>query len=173
MSIRLIKAPLAIRFSEDDQHDERFEREYQRLSGVDDDAIGQWLKMAKAKGDTQDTDKVLLQLVIELHRKVDRLEMLLKDETPDRLGLAHSADIDAIGFDHFAFEEPTLHTGVHYYGRIEMPLYPKRDVALYFEALSSTQAKILRMHERDEKDWSSYVTARERILIREMKGNTP
>ena len=76
MSIRLIPAPLDLMFSPCEEN-EAYEREYQQLSGADDDAIGQWLKIAKARGDTQETDSVLLQLIVELHRKIDNLERLI------------------------------------------------------------------------------------------------
>jgi len=39
----------------------------------------------------------------------------------------------------------------------------------FFKAVSPSLAQIVRMHERDEKEWAAYLTARERILIREAK----
>ncbi|MBA1438424.1 MAG: hypothetical protein FAF05_05500, partial [Epsilonproteobacteria bacterium] len=62
-----------------------------------------------------------------------------------------------------------LEVGKIYYGRIEMPVHPKRDVGVFFEAQSPTLAHLVRMHERDEKEWAAYMTARERVMIREMK----
>ena len=169
MALRLIPAPLTILFSEDPDKDPNFEREYQQLSAADDDAIGQWIKLAKAKGDTQETDKILLQLIVELHRKVDHLERLIKKEEPKRLSMSHEADIESIGFEHFELKEPLLTSHHTYYGRISMPVYPKRDVPLFFKALNSKQAQIIKMHERDITEWNAYVTARERIMIRQMK----
>lgn len=75
MSVRLVKAPIDIAFSELEMNKEAYLREYQQLSESDDDPINQWLKLARAKGDTSDTDPVLLNLMVELHRKVDALEM--------------------------------------------------------------------------------------------------
>jgi cytidylate kinase len=60
--------------------------------------------------------------------------------------------------------------GERYYGRIDMPLFPRRDMGVWFRAETDRLARIERVHERDEKEWSGYVAARERILIREMKG---
>lgn len=168
---RLVAAPISIFFSEADVDKKAYEREYQQLSETDDDPISQWLKLAKARGDTRDTDPVLLQLVVELHRKIDSLEMFLKEELPKRLSLITSAKIDSIGFEHFNLSEDMLEVGKLYYGRIEMPVYPKRDVGIFFEAVSSTLAQIVKMHERDEKEWAAYMTARERVLIREAKEN--
>ena len=166
---RLIPAPISILFSEVEINREEYEREYQKLSESDDDPISQWLKLAKARGDTRESDPVILELVVQLHRKIDALEMFLKDEKPKRVSLMCASKIESIGFEFFKLEEELLEEGKLYYGRIEMPVHPKRDVGVFFEAKSNVLAKIERMHERDEKEWSGYMTARERVLIREAR----
>lgn len=168
-SPRLVPAPISIYFSEADLDKEAYEREYQQLSETDDDPISQWLKLAKAHGDTRDSDPVLLELIVELHRKIDALEMFLKDEVPSRISLTNMSKIDAIGFEYFNLEKDDLQENKLYYGRVEMPVYPKRDIGVFFKAQSKSLAKILKIHERDEKEWNAYMTARERILIRESR----
>ena len=169
MEPRLVKAPISLVFSESDTNHEIFEREYHQLSESEDNAINQWLKLAKARGETTDTDPVLLNLVVELHNKIDALEMFLKNEEPVRVSLTAQAQINAIGFEHFSISDELFEVDIKYYGRIEMPVHPKRDIGVFFVAQSSTLAKIIRMHERDEKEWSAYMTARERVLIREAR----
>jgi len=166
---RLVPAPISITFSEADVNLEEYEREFQSLSESDDDPISQWLKLAKARGETAESDPVLLNLLVELHRKVDALEAFLKNEVPKRLSLTQEAEIESIGFEHFKLKEPLLQKGKLYYGRVEMPVHPKRDVGIFFKALSEDLAEITRIHERDEKEWAAYMTARERILIRELR----
>ena len=97
------------------------------------------------------------------------LEMFLKDEHPTRISLTNEANINAIGFEHFSIAESLFTKGTTYYARIAMPVHPKRDVGVFCTALSETLAQFTKMHERDEKEWASYMTARERVLIREMK----
>ncbi|WP_304544554.1 hypothetical protein [Sulfurimonas microaerophilic] len=166
---RLVPAPISISFSEADLDLENYEREFQSLSESDDDPISQWLKLAKARGEASESDPVLLNLLVELHRKVDALEAFLKNETPKRVSLTTQEDIEGIGFEHFKLKQPALEVGKTYYGRIEMPVHPKRDVGVFFKAESPTLAKFTRIHERDEKEWASYMTARERVLIRELR----
>ena len=166
---RLVPAPISLVFSEASSQREFFDREYQQLSDSDDNPINQWLKLAKARGETSETDPVLLQLVVELHNKIDALEMFLKNETPKRVSLTVEAHIDAIGFEYFNLSDELLEEGTEYYGRIEMPVHPKRDVGVFFMAQSKTLAKIVKIHERDEKEWGAYMTARERVLIREAR----
>ncbi len=169
MSPRLVPAPISLVFNEVSIDREAYDREYHQLSESDDNPINKWLKLAKARGDTADTDPVLLNLVVELHNKIDSLERFLKNEEPVRVPLLHEADIDAIGFEHFSIKQALLETGKEYYGRVEMPVHPKRDVGVFFKAESSTLAVFTRIHERDESEWASYMTARERVLIREAR----
>lgn len=169
MEPRLVKAPISLVFSQASFDKDLFEREYQQLSESEDNAINQWLKLAKARGETSDTDPVLLNLVVELHNKIDALEMFLKDEVPVRVSLSAQAEIDSIGFEHFNLADSLLDKDVEYYGRIEMPVHPKRDIGVFFIAESSSLARIIKIHERDDKEWSAYMTARERVLIRESR----
>lgn len=169
MEPRLINAPISLVFSVANVDKELFEREYHQLSESEDNAINQWLKLAKARGETSETDPVLLNLVIELHNKIDALEMFLKNEEPTRVSLTAQAQIDSIGFEYFHLSDSLLDEGVEYYGRIEMPVHPKRDVGVFFTAQDDTLAKITRIHDRDEQEWGAYMTARERVLIREAR----
>ena len=170
MSVRLIAAPISLAFDVLRKDEEGYEREYHSLSESDDDPIGQWLKLAKARGEVAESDPVLLNLIVELHRKIDNIERLIKNETPSRLALGGAGMIESIGYGYFQLKEPLLRPDEKYYGRIEMPVHPKRDVGVFFTAESDRLACITKMHERDEKEWASYLTARERVLILEMRG---
>jgi len=167
MSIRLIPAPLFIEFEEEKAE---FKEEYDKLGAEIDDPVGQYLKMAKARGETKDSDKVLLELVVALHRKVDEVLSVLKDEKKELLELKYTAKITDIGFEHFKLKEKILTPNKNYYGRIDIPFFPKRDVPLYFVAVTEQIGEILILHDRDRKDYNAFVVARERAIIREQKG---
>ncbi len=169
VEMRFVKAPLEIDFQECDDRYEEFKREFDKLSESDEDPVGQWLKMAKARGETSDSDQVLLTLVTELHRKLDTLTKLVKGEEVSYLSLKNSQMIDSIGYEYFKLKDGGLIPQKEYYARISLPVFPKREVPIFFRAYSLDIAEILLIHERDEKDWNSYVAARERAMIREMK----
>lgn len=168
--VRLVPAPISLSFELKSANSEEFEREFERLSESDEDPIGQWLRLAKARGDATESDPLLLHLMVELYRKMDKIEQILTMNAPSRLPLANSAEIESIGFDHFQLAEDLLIPGEIYYGRVEMPVHPKRDLAMFFIGENQRLAKIVQLHERDEKEWASYMTARERIMIRQMRG---
>ena len=148
-----------------------YKKEFDRLSQSDEDPVGQWVKLAKAKGDTSESDQVMLTLLVELHRKVDALTAIVKNEETHYLELLHVGVVDGVGFEHFSVEDGVLEIGKRYYGRILMPLFPKREVPLFFEAVEPNLAKIEMMHDSDMSDWNAYVVARERLMIRQMKAD--
>ena len=167
--MRLVPANLDIVFEEIGEREREFLREFDKLSGNEDDPLGAWMKRAKAKGDTKESDQVILTLLIELHRKFDELNAYIKNEKFIKLELAQSSALDGINFENFRIKEAKFKEGAKYYGRIFMPIFPKRDVAIFFEALDEKTAKITRINESDESDYNGYVTARERAMIRELK----
>ncbi|MGD9970770.1 MAG: hypothetical protein AB7S65_09965 [Sulfuricurvum sp.] len=169
-TVRLVPAPINLVYEEVGSNREVFEREFHKLSESDEDPIGQWVKLAKARGDTNESDPILLNLMVELHRKIDRLEQILTMSAPARLPLGNEGVIESIGFEHFKIKDAHMEPGGQYYGRVEMPVHPKRDIPVFFEALDDSLMRIVQIHERDEKEWASYMTARERIMIRQLKG---
>ncbi|NWF66123.1 MAG: hypothetical protein HXX81_01515 [Campylobacterales bacterium] len=153
----------------EEDKDVEFKKEYNTFSQTNDDVVGQWLRNAKARGETKDSDMVLLTLLVELHRKVDTLTKIVNNEIKKRLELSFSTTICGINFDGFEIEEALFEKDKTYYCRVALPVFPQRDIAIFVKAISNNGAKISLMHESDEKDWNGYVRARERAMIRELK----
>lgn len=166
---RLVKAPIEVEYDFFHENQKVYEREYHTLTQTDNDPVGQWIKLAKAKGETSETDDIVLKLLVELHRKVDSLTQLIKEEEPKKIKLPFHARIEAVGFEHLKFEKPVLKKGSVYYSRVAMPIFPQRDIAVLFKAQDESLAQIVKIHGQDEKEWAAYVTARERVMIREQK----
>ena len=170
--IKLFKAPLDMEFESDKDGSEKFKREFDSILPGEEDALGAWLKRAKSRGETKESDQVLLTLLIELHRKVDALSDYIKNEHKQYLPLKERTSIEEIGFTHIKISEEKFIKDEIYYARIAMPIFPKRNLSLYLRAVSENLVKIENMHEEDEADWNAYVTARERVMLREMRANS-
>lgn len=168
--IRMIDASLEIVFDLANKDNEGYMREYTHLADNEQDAIGQWLRMAKAKGETSESDPVLMNLMVELYRKMDRLERLLTQTGPQWLQLDHKAAIERIGVEHFELSEPKMEMGEAYYGRIILPSLSAKETGIFFEAISPTLAHITKIRAQDENEWVAFMRTRERAMIREMKG---
>ena len=164
--MRLIKAYINFEF---DEYNDKFQKEFDTLGSESDDPIGQFIKLAKARGETRDTDPILLELLIALNRKMDELSAYIKNEQKEFLPLKYKTEINGVGFEGFSINEPILENK-KYYGRMDLPVFPERKVAVIFEGIDEKRAKILHMHDRDIKDYNAFITARERAIIRELKG---
>jgi hypothetical protein len=167
--VRLVNATLPLVFEAVPEDERTFLKEYEQLSINEEDPVGQWLKLAKARGETSESDPVVLTLLAEMHRKIDALSAYVKNEHVAYLPLANTDEICQIGFEHFQLSTPNLEIGKQYYGRIAMPVFPKRERPLFFEAIEKDLALMRRIHANDEQDWNAYVTARERVMIRQIK----
>jgi hypothetical protein len=167
--IRFVKAPLHFSYDLLQNNKENYEKEFTSMSEYEEDPIGQWLKIAKAKGDTNESDPILLELIVELHKKVDRLTDIIKNEERKLLELPNKEMIEEIGFEHIKVENGIFQKDKDYYIRIQMPVFPKREMPLIIKAVDDKVAKIVKIHQKDEKDWSAYMMARERVMTREAK----
>lgn len=167
--LRVVKALLDIEFSAiSDENLSKFESEFFVMSGLDEDPLNEWLKRVKSRGETRESDQILLTLLVELHKKVDELSSLIKNEKTQRLELDFKSQISAIGFGCFRIDGE-FELNQNYYARVFMPVFPRREIAIFFKITAPNLAQIYKIHENDEKDWNAYIMARERILIREMK----
>ena len=83
--------------------------------------------------------------------------------------LDRKSEIVKIGFEHFEIRDLLLEKDKKYYGRIDLPVFPPREVGIIFKGESKKLANILLMHERDVKDYNAFLMARERAIIREIK----
>lgn len=168
--MRLINAPLKIAYNALDSANEAlFKSEFDRLSENNDDPISAWLRTMRSRGKVMDENEPILQLLVELHRKIDALSAQISQQNDDFLELKNSATLSAISHNLLIFGDDLLEVGAKYYARLEVAVFPVRKIPLFFNALDSKNAEIYLMHGRDEVDFDAYITARERTLIRESK----
>ena len=168
--IRLVPTVLTLSFAKGTIENADFLKEYYSLMQMNDDPLGAWLKTPKIRKISDESDQVLLTLLIELHRKMDILTRSLQKESTHESSLESQASIESIGHGYFQCDTPVLEIGEYYYGKIDIPTFPRRNMPLFFVAQSEVLAKIEMMHEDDEQNWSAYMVACERAMIRQMKG---
>ncbi len=169
-SVRLVPATIDLVYDEVSTDVDRFEREFNEISESEENLITQGIKHAKSRGEMDETDILMLNILSELYKKMDKIEHLLIHGSLKRLPLSSSAFIESIGLEHFKLNTDALEVGKHYYGRVEIATFPKREIAFYFEAVEPSLALIEKIHVRDKEAWGYYMVACERIMIRQLKG---
>ncbi len=169
IATRLIKTPLKIEFSKVLGDYDKFKFEFDLLSENNDDPIGLWLKNMRARGKVIDENEPLLQLLVELHRKIDKLNARFDNETREYLKLDHIYNLDSIGHNILVFKDDVLEINELYYSRLDIAVFPIRKMPIFFESIDKNIAKITLMHSRDIVDFDSYIASKERANIREEK----
>ncbi|PZT48843.1 hypothetical protein B6S12_02010 [Helicobacter valdiviensis] len=166
---RLVETYLNIEYEEANKNSEEFAREFNALTQSDEDPIGEWLRLTKAKkGNLESDNVVILELLVEIYRKIETLEQTIKSVQKEYISLANKGLVKTLGHSCFALDKHKLEENTLYYGRIELPTFPKRIIPLYF-TYHSNLAWVGNIHSRDEVEWDSYVASKERALIRSIR----
>lgn len=122
-NIRLVKASLKIAFESGDSENSEFIKEYYNLIQLNDDPLGAWLRSSKTRKEADETNQVLLTLLIELHRKVDNLTHTMKTDAPLVLPLKNQENLISIGHGYFQFENNVLKLGKNIMEELMFPLF--------------------------------------------------
>ena len=99
-NLYFVDAPIEIAYEERLSRAIELERDFSSYAKSDEDPLGEWIKMAKAKGETKESDPVLLAILLDLHRKMDDLQMLVKGETKKVFKLEKSHNLTQINYEH-------------------------------------------------------------------------
>ncbi|WP_299549061.1 hypothetical protein [uncultured Helicobacter sp.] len=168
---RLIQTSLNIEYEAVHNNAEAFVEEFNKLTQSDEDPIGEWLRLTRAKkGNLESDNVVILELLVEIYRKIESLEARISGDKKNYVALKNKGSINTIGHSCFALKDSNLLENTLYYGRIELPTFPTRIVPVYF-VYHSSLAWIEQIHGRDEVEWDSYVASKERALIRSIKNS--
>ncbi|MDE5591786.1 MAG: hypothetical protein K2I63_02345 [Helicobacter sp.] len=171
MKSRLIDTSLRIEYEEVHNQPESFIEEFNKLTQSDEDPIGEWLRLMRAKKGNLDAENtIILELLVEIYRKIEKLEQTIEGSKKSYLTLKNENLVTTIGHHCFAIKDSNLLENTLYYGRIELPTFPTRIVPIYFLSRNNL-AWIEKIHSRDENEWDSYVASKERALIRFLKSN--
>ena len=143
---RIVPCELEVAFSKIDESNKMAcDREFVALSQYRYGSIMQWLNKNKSKNRTQDTDEVLLELLVELYQKVE--------------------NIDFVGHSVLCMPQDVFEEGAEYYMRIFLPVFPQRYIGIFGSAIHNRIIKFERMHYNDTGDFDNFVAQMERLSI--------
>ena len=166
---KLIKSNLSICFIKVNENNEnKIQDELSYFDEHNQDPLSTWLKLAKAKGETKNTDPLILELIIQLHKKIDTLEKIITNEENKTTMLENTAKIIAIGHEHIRLDSLDIISD-KLYGRIKMPIFPAREIPILSSHHNDNIYKIDYISAKDTRDYDSYIVATERANIRKSK----
>lgn len=153
----------------DSDNKEECEKEFMSLAQQRQSAINQWLLRAKSRNRLQDTDEVLLEILIGLYQKVENLEQLLHNKTKHYLELACEGIAHFVGHNVLCMTKASFKEGECYYIRVFLPIFPQRHIGIFAQAVHPQVVRIDRLHHNDVSDFDSFVAERERLAILDSK----
>ncbi|TLD97775.1 hypothetical protein LS71_003320 [Helicobacter jaachi] len=167
---RIVPAELQVSFSMLTAANEPvFKKEYVSLSQHRYGSITQWLNKNKSKNRTEDTDEVLLELLVELYQKVENIEQILYNRAKQYVPLEHECIADSIGHSVICVPSTAFTEGQKYYLRVFLPVFPQRYIGIFARAIDAQIVVFEHIHQSDMEDFDSFVAQMERSMILDSK----
>lgn len=155
---RVVESVIALEFAPDNGN---FLEEFHKIGSMYED-INQWLGKVNEKNE----NALLLEILVELYKKVARLERKIMQQEEDLLPLEYKSKIVALGHGVVFIEDAILEEGMSYYLRFVLPSFSDRIMPVFAKALSENVLQIVRFHTRDMQDFDSYIANTEMEAIR-------
>lgn len=162
---RIVECALKVEFSLCEDA-EKFLEEYSTLHLAHDD-LQKWFARLQSKDSAENA--VLLEILMELYKKVNYLVQKINHEEERLLKLDSESRILALGHEVLWVEGAHFEAGREYYLRFVLPNFSDRIMPVFAKALSAEALLITRMHPSDVRDFDSFVVAKEMEKIRWQK----
>ncbi|RDU59056.1 hypothetical protein [Helicobacter marmotae] len=165
---RIVPCELEIAFCAlNAENEQACKKEYLSLSQHRYGSIAQWLNKNKSR--IEDTDEVLLELLMELYHKVEHIEQILLDKGTQYLPLPAEGVADFVGHGVVCMPQDVFENGQKYYLRIFLPIFPQRYIGVFAHAISPKIVLFRQIHHKDQVDFDSFVVQMERVMILDSK----
>lgn len=163
LETRIARCVLDLEVQEVEEIEGKYFQEYIRLNQIEESGIEKWLKLSK--GRDYEGDEVMLELLVEVYKKLERLEQKLSIQQSPLLELTQRVQTHSIGHGVLCLENE-LEEGKTYYARLDLPIFPSKTIPLFFAMLTPKIAKIIKIGQSHNHSYDSYVVECERMEIR-------
>ncbi|WP_027327604.1 hypothetical protein [Helicobacter pametensis] len=141
-------------------------QEFSYLNQKEEMGIEKWLKIAK--GRDYDGDEVMLELLLEMYKKLERIEQKIFSEDSSLLTLPIQTQTLGIGHEFLCLAE-SFESERIYYARLDLPIFPSKIIPLYCQMLTPNIAKIIKMGSLHTKSYDHYIAECERLEIQKKR----
>ncbi|STP09550.1 hypothetical protein [Helicobacter cinaedi] len=166
---RIVSCEIEVAFAKAKENLEAYRKEFVALSQHRYGSITQWLNKNKSKNRLEDTDEVLLELLVELYQKVENIEQFLLNKSFAYVPLSGEGIANFVGHSVLCMPENVFEKGQEYYLRIFLNAFPKRYVGIFAKAIDERIVVFTQIHQSDVVDFDSFVAQMERLMILDSK----
>lgn len=167
---RIAPCELEVLFEKiDSENKSKYEKEFTSLAQQRQSAINQWLMRTKSRNRLQETDEVLLEILVELYQKVENLERMLHNKAREYIKLDSEGVASFVGHNVLCMSKDCFKEQEYYYMRLFLPVFPQRYIGIFAKALHPRVVSIENLHHNDMSDFDSFVADMERLMILDSK----
>lgn len=166
---RIVPCEIEVAFAKAEENLEAYRKEFIALSQHRYGSITQWLNKNKSKNRLEDTDEVLLELLVELYQKVENIEQILLNKSFAYVSLSGEGIANFVGHSVLCMPENVFEKGQEYYLRIFLNAFPKRYVGIFAKAIDERIVVFTQIYQGDVVDFDSFVVQMERLMILDSK----
>ncbi len=173
LETRLVKARLNIEFQLlSDSIESRVLEEYQVITQLHNNSIDKWLHSLQAKsGDCKcgGGSLILGEMLVHIYRKLEHIENIIIGSEVRYVPLENISHTEQLGHGVILLDSVTLQKDKQYYIRLSLPIFPARCIPLFAIAIEENILKIIKIGDRDLKDYDSYIVSVEREMLKARK----
>lgn len=157
--------PCSIEISYDKSSD-IYEEEYIRIIDNNTDGFENYLEKLKSKNKIDEDSEVILEVLAQIYHKIISIEKTIHQKEDKLCLLEKQGFICALGHGVICTHSMDFEVGMSYYLRFELPVFPKRMIGVFGEAIDAQVLKITKMHQKDIEDFDMYIANKEMENLR-------
>lgn len=163
IATRIVPCSIEISY---DRSSDIYEEEYIRIVDNNSDGFENYLEKLKSKNKIDGDTEVILEVLAQIYHKVVAIEKTIH-QNEDKLELLQKQGvICALGHGVICTHSMDFEVGMSYYLRFELPVFPKRMIGVFGEAIDGQVIKITKMHQKDIEDFDMYIANKEMENLR-------
>lgn len=146
--------------------------EFSALANMSETPMMKWIHSKGAKGKLDSGGEVLFEILVEIYKKIENLERLIKKEERTLPPLTNTARLGFIGHNVLCLRDGQKFANKgDIYVRMFLPIFPERDIGIFAKVIHSQIAHIQKLHLRDTRGFDAFVVECERAMILDAKSN--
>ena len=169
---RLGKCSLSVAYEHiNEQRAQSYEEEFAALAGFEQSPMLKWIKTMHSKNTLSEAGMVIVEILTEMYKKLDKLERLLTHKEENLLPLACEGRLAFVGHNALCLGagQSFGEIGSRIYARVFVPLFPERIVGIFAKVLHPQIAQIEHIHIKNRTYFDTFVAECERSMILDAK----
>ncbi len=176
LETRLVEAKLNIEYQLlDDSMESKFVEEYNTIIQAHNNSIDKWLRSLQTKsGDCKcgGGSLILGEMLVHIYKKLEYIESLIAGSEVSYIPLENTSQTKQLGHGIILLDSLNLQKGGKYYVRLSLPTFPPRHIPLFVTAIENNVLQIVKIGDRDLKDYDSYIVGVEREMLKARKSQS-